>query len=106
MPGTGLQLDLVYNPGGAFLVPNQQTLQDAYRQELRDAHGIEFSSLLTLNNMPIKRFADWLLVRGELEAYMQLLVGAFNPAVVDKVMCCDTVSVDWQGRLYDCTWGR
>lgn len=103
MPGTGLQLDLVYNPAGAFLAPNQTTLEDAYRRELREAHGIEFSSLLALNNLPIKRFADWLLARGELEAYMQLLVGAFNPASVAGVMCSDTVSVDWQGAVYDCT---
>ena len=97
-----LRLDLVYNPSGAFLAPDQATLEAAYRQELADAHGIVFTNLLALNNLPIKRFADWLLVRGELEQYMALLVDAFNPAAVEGVMCRDTVSVDWRGRVFDC----
>lgn len=99
-----LRLDLVYNPAGAFLAPDQATLQAAYRQELHDAHGIVFTNLLALNNLPVKRFADWLLARGELERYMALLVGAFNPAAVGGVMCLNTVSVDWRGRIFDCAW--
>lgn len=106
VPGTGLVLDLVYNPGGAFLAPAQAELEAAYRQELADAHGIVFSSLLALNNMPIKRFADYLIRNGELDAYMATLVGAFNPATVDGLMCRSTVSVGWDGALYDCDFNQ
>lgn len=98
-PGTGLVLDLVYNPNGDFLAPPQHTLEPAYRAELRDAFGIEFSTLLCLNNMPIKRFWDYLEKRGKLESYMQLLVDNFNPAAGESVMCRDTVSVAWDGRM-------
>jgi len=102
----GLVLDLVYNPSGAFLAPDQATLQDAYRSELRLAYGIEFSSLLALNNLPIKRFADWLVRRNKLDEYMQLLVTAFNPAAAEGLMCRDTVSVGWDGRVYDCDFNQ
>ncbi len=105
-PGSGLVLDLVYNPGGAFLAPAQATLEGAYRQELADAHGIAFSSLLCLNNMPIKRFADWLQRRGALDEYMQLLVSSFNVGAAEGVMCRGTVSVGWDGRLYDCDFNQ
>jgi Protein of unknown function (DUF3641) len=97
--GTGLILDLVYNPGGAFLAPPQPTLEPAYKQELREAHGIEFNSLLCLNNMPIKRFWDYLERRGELESYMRLLTEAFNADAGERLMCRDTVSVAWDGKL-------
>lgn len=70
------------------------------------AHGVVFSSLLCLNNMPIKRFADWLLRRGKMEEYMQLLAGGFNPAAGAGLMCRDTVSVAWDGRLYDCDFNQ
>jgi radical SAM/Cys-rich protein len=105
-PGSGLLLDLVYNPGGAFLAPAQATLEGAYKQELGSLHGVTFSSLLCLNNMPIKRFADWLQRRGKLDEYMQLLVGSFNVAAAEGVMCRGTVSVGWDGRLYDCDFNQ
>lgn len=106
IPGTGLILDLVYNPGGVFLAPEQSKLEGAYRQELRDTYGIEFSSLLCLNNMPIKRWADELSRKGKLEEYMGLLVGAFNPAAGEALMCRSTVSVNWEGRLFDCDFNQ
>lgn len=104
--GSGLTLDLVYNPGGAFLPPDQATLQAAYRSELREAFGIEFSNLFTITNMPIKRYADYLSRRGELESYMQLLVENFNPTAVAGVMCKELVSVQYDGRIYDCDFNQ
>jgi len=106
VPGTGLHLDLVYNPGGPFLAPSQGELEGAYRAELRDCFGVEFSSLFCLNNMPIKRYHDWLSRRGGLEEYMALLVGAFNPAAAEGVMCRGTVSVGWDGRVFDCDFNQ
>ncbi|KAL4429197.1 hypothetical protein ABPG77_010176 [Micractinium sp. CCAP 211/92] len=105
-PGSGLQLDLVYNPGGVFLAPPQSKLEPAYKQELADNFGIQFNSLLCLNNMPIKRWADHLVKEGRLEEYMQLLVDSFNPAAADGLMCRDTLSVGWDGSLYDCDFNQ
>ncbi|KAI8473540.1 MAG: hypothetical protein J3K34DRAFT_410426 [Monoraphidium minutum] len=104
--GSGLELDLVYNPGGAFLAPGADKLEPAYKQELLEAHGIVFSRLLCLNNMPIKRFADYLLRRGQLEEYMALLVSNFNAAAGAGLMCRDTASVSWDGRLFDCDFNQ
>eukprot|EP00803_Ostreobium_quekettii_P011393 evm.model.scf_1211.2 EVM.evm.TU.scf_1211.2 scf_1211:34247-37994(-) len=104
--GTGLNLDLVYNPGGPFLAPSQATLEAAYKQELREGYDIEFNKLFCLNNMPIKRFADYLIRRGKLEEYMQLLLDNFNPAAAEGLMCRDTVSVGWDGRIYDCDFNQ
>lgn len=105
-PGSGLTLDLVYNPGGVFLAPPQSKLEPAYKQELADSYGIRFNSLLCLNNMPIKRWADHLAKEGRLEEYMQLLVESFNPAAADGLMCRDTLSVGWDGSLYDCDFNQ
>ena len=105
-PGSGLVLDLVYNPGGVFLAPPQAKLEATYRQELQEAYSIQFSSLLCLNNMPIKRWADELQRRGQLEEYMALLVDAFNPAAAAGVMCRDTLSVNWDGGLFDCDFNQ
>jgi radical SAM/Cys-rich protein len=98
-PGSGLTLDLVYNPSGAFLAQQQATLETAYKQELREGYGIEFNSLLCLNNMPIKRFWEYLQQRGQLEEYTSLLVGNLNPSTGEHVMCRDTVSVSWDGHM-------
>lgn len=100
--GTGLQLDLVYNPTGPSLPPPQDTLETDYKRELKRAFDIDFSNLICITNMPIKRFADDLLLRGDLLEYMQLLVSSFNGATVDGVMCRDQVHVAWDGSLYDC----
>lgn len=100
--GTGLRLELMYNPNGAFLPPSQASLEDAYRSELWKCYGIEFNSLLALANMPIKRFADHLARTGQMQEYMQLLVDNFNPATINGLMCLDTVNIDWKGRIFDC----
>lgn len=103
---TNLTLDLVYNPVGAFLPPAQAELEARYHQELRDGFGIEFNHLLTITNMPIKRFADQLRRSGSEREYMGLLVNHFNPATVTNVMCRDLVSVGYEGILYDCDFNQ
>jgi len=99
-PGSPLSLHLVYNPLGAFLAPSQESLTPAYRRELSEAFGITFSGLLALNNMPIKRFVDHLQrTEGGLDGYMRLLVDSFNAESGEHVMCRDTLSVSWDGKL-------
>ncbi|MBI1349416.1 radical SAM/Cys-rich domain protein [bacterium] len=97
-----LSLDLVYNPRGATLPPNQATLEADYRQALRKRYGIVFSRLITITNMPIGRY--WMRLRKEGRAadYMTLLEDAFNPATLPGLMCRHQISVDWNGLLYDC----
>ncbi len=106
MPGSGLVLTLVFNPGGPSLPPPQQVLEAAYRRELRARHDIEFSRLFTITNLPISRFLDDLLQSGNYEQYLQKLIEAFNPLAVNEVMCRTTLSVDWTGRLYDCDFNQ
>ncbi len=101
-PGSALRLDLVYNPLGPSLPPAQGPLELDYKRELGDRFGIEFHNLLTITNMPIRRFAEQLARLGKTEVYQALLVNHFNPATVDGLMCRSQVSVDWLGRLYDC----
>jgi radical SAM/Cys-rich protein len=105
-PGSGLALDLVYNPVGPMLPPPQATLEARYRDELAQAFGVTFDRLLTLTNMPIKRFAEALARDGAAAAYQSLLVAHFNPATVDGLMCRTLVSVGWDGRLYDCDFNQ
>ncbi len=102
---SGRILDLVYNPGGAFLPPAQAGLEARYRAELA-AFGVRFDHLLTITNMPIRRFADALARAGKAEAYMRLLAESFNPATVPGLMCRSQVSVGWDGRLYDCDFNQ
>jgi radical SAM/Cys-rich protein len=101
-----LRLDLIYNPLGPSLPPRQEELETKYRRELRELFGIEFDTLLTLTNMPIKRFARELALAGRDGEYMALLVNHFNPANVDALMCRDLLSVDHDGRLYDCDFNQ
>jgi radical SAM/Cys-rich protein len=105
-PGSPLRLDLVYNPLGAFLPPAQAELEARYREELQRLFGIEFNRLLTITNMPIKRFAHSLQRDGRSAEYMSLLVNHFNPAAVPELMCRDMVSIGWDGRLYDCDFNQ
>ena len=100
-----LELHLVYNPQGPSLPPAQAPLEEAYKKEL-SVLGIRFDRLLTLANMPIKRFARDLALRGELERYQRLLEAAHNPANASAVMCRELLSVDWQGNLYDCDFNQ
>jgi len=101
-----LQLDLVYNPLGAFLPPPQDKLQEQYTKQLHDNFGILFNSLYTITNMPIKRFADFLHRRGELEEYMELLVRNFNIDTLTELMCLDTINIAWDGKIYDCDFNQ
>ena len=105
-PGRALPLTLVYNPVGPILPPPQATLEADYRRELAARYGVEFTRLYTITNMPISRFLEDLLDSGQYDQYMQRLVDAFNPAAVDGVMCRTMLSVDWQGRLYDCDFNQ
>jgi radical SAM/Cys-rich protein len=104
--GRELRLDLVYNPVGAFLPPPQAQLEARYREELGRNFGIEFQRLLTITNMPIKRFAHQLHQWGNFPEYMGLLVNHFNPGTVHGLMCRTLVSVSWDGQLYDCDFNQ
>jgi radical SAM/Cys-rich protein len=104
--GKELPLTLVYNPVGPSLPPDQAKLESAYRDQLRSRFGIEFTRLFTITNMPISRFLDDLVQSGKLEAYMDKLIQAYNPAAVDGLMCRTTLSVGWDGRLYDCDFNQ
>lgn len=104
--GSGLELILVYNPVGAFLPASQEALEADYRAKLRAAHGLEFTQLFTITNMPINRFAEDLRRRGTYESYIQKLVSAFNPVAASNVMCRDLISVDWRGQIYDCDFNQ
>ena len=97
-----LPLNLVYNPGGAFLPPSQTELEEAYHKELKQHFGIEFTHLLTITNMPLGRFERNLKVHHEEAAYLKLLKEAFNPQTVEGLMCRHQVSIGWDGTLYDC----
>lgn len=105
-PGSPLTLTLVFNPLGPELPPDQTTLETAYRRELRSRYGIEFTRLFTITNMPISRFLADLLESGRLQSYQRTLIEAFNPSAVEGLMCRTTLSVDWQGHLYDCDFNQ
>jgi radical SAM/Cys-rich protein len=103
---TDLIFDLVYNPVGAFLPPSQTELEQDYKRELWNNFEIVFNNLYTITNMPISRFLDYLLQSGNYESYMQKLVDSFNPVAASSVMCKFTVSVGWDGQLYDCDFNQ
>jgi radical SAM/Cys-rich protein len=105
-PGSDLALDLVYNPLGPSLPPDQTQLEATYRTQLREEFGIEFDTLATITNMPIKRFAHALERDGRHAEYMSLLVNHFNPSTVPALMCRFLVSVGWDGALYDCDFNQ
>ncbi len=104
--GTGLVLNLVYNPAGAFLPPAQVALEKEYKDALKKQFGIEFNNLFAITNMPISRYLDYLLQSGNYEKYMEKLIAAFNPAAATGVMCRNTISVGWDGYLYDCDFNQ
>ncbi|WP_085316125.1 arsenosugar biosynthesis radical SAM (seleno)protein ArsS [Derxia lacustris] len=105
-PGSRLRLDLVYNPQGPTLPPPQDRLEADYKRQLGERHGIEFNRLLTLANMPIRRFGSTLVSKGGFGTYQTLLRAAHRPANLDQVMCRSLVSVDWQGWLHDCDFNQ
>jgi len=104
--GTGLILDLVHNPSGAYLPGSQTSLENHYRQALKERYGISFNRLFCLTNMPVGRFLDYLRATDNDEDYLATLVNAFNPAALRSVMCRTTLSVAWDGRLYDCDFNQ
>lgn len=104
--GSGLILDLVYNPTGAFLPGDQKALERDFKKELKNHFNIDFNQLFTITNIPISRFLDFLIESGNYEGYMEKLVNAFNPAAVAGVMCKNTISIDWQGNMYDCDFNQ
>ena len=105
-PGSRLSLNLVYNPQGASLPPDQQALQADYKRELLAHFGIVFNELYALTNMPIQRFGSTLVSKGTFDTYMALLKDSFQQQNLDGVMCRSTVSVDWQGWLSDCDFNQ
>lgn len=105
-PGSGLEINLVYNPQGPSLPPDQQSLQADFKRELLKHFGIEFNELYALANMPIKRFGSTLVSKGTFDEYMQLLQDSYQDANLPGVMCRSLVSVDWLGYLYDCDFNQ
>ena len=104
--GSGLVLNLVHNPVGAFLPPKQDAIEAQFRKELRTRHGVEFNHLYSITNMPVSRFLEFLLESGNYDGYMERLANAYNPAAAAGVMCRYTLSVSWDGRLYDCDFNQ
>lgn len=105
-PGSGRSLDLVHNPVDATLPPEQGPLRETFAAQLEQHFGIVFNELLTITNMPIKRFAEQLRRSGQINDYMSLLVNHFNADTLDSLMCRDTVSVAWDGTLHDCDFNQ
>ncbi len=103
---SGLALNLVYNPTGPFLPPPQNTLQTEYKEHLWKHYGVIFNSLLTITNMPIKRFGSTLVTRKQFDTYMSLLKKNFDEKNLSSVMCKTLVSVDWEGYLFDCDFNQ
>jgi radical SAM/Cys-rich protein len=104
--GSGLILNLVYNPTGAILPSDQKGLEAEFKLKLKSEFDIDFSALFSITNMPISRYLEYLIQSENLEGYMQKLVDAFNPAAVQNVMCRNTISVGWDGTLYDCDFNQ
>lgn len=104
--GSGLLLDLVYNPSGAFMPSGQQSLEAEFKRRLKSGYNIDFNSLFCITNLPISRFLDYLVSSGNYESYMQKLISAFNPVAAAGVMCRNTISVGWDGYLYDCDFNQ
>ncbi|MAD98175.1 MAG: radical SAM protein [Flavobacteriaceae bacterium] len=106
MEGSSLKLDLVYNPSGAFLPGDQMALESDFKKALLEDFGIHFHNLFAITNLPISRFLDYLIASDNYEDYMYALVEAYNPAAVANVMCTNTLSVSWDGWLYDCDFNQ
>ena len=103
---SGLVLNLVYNPAGAFLPSSQPSLEKEYKQALKSKFNIDFNNLYVITNMPISRYLDYLLNSGNYEKYMQKLTDAYNPSAAQNVMCRNTISIGWDGYLYDCDFNQ
>lgn len=106
MPDSSLRLDLVYNPNGAYLPGDQNSLELEFKKALREDFDIQFHNLLAITNLPISRFLDYLIISDNYEDYMYQLVEAYNPSTVKNVMCTNTISISWDGWLYDCDFNQ
>ena len=106
MPDSDLKLDLVYNPSGAFLPGDQMALEADFKKALATNFDIQFHNLFSITNLPISRFLDYLIASENYEEYMHTLVEAFNPVAIENVMCTNTLSVSWEGYLYDCDFNQ
>ena len=103
---SNLKLDLVYNPSGAFLPPDQELLEIKFKEKLYNNFKIEFNNLFTITNLPISRFLDYLIASENYEEYMETLVSRFNPNATKGLMCKNTISVSWEGYIYDCDFNQ
>lgn len=106
LPGSGLLLNLVHNPVGAFLPASQKAVEQEFKKNLQKRYGVQFNNLYCITNMPISRFLEFLMNSGNYQRYMEKLAQAFNPAAVDGLMCRNTISIGWDGRLYDCDFNQ
>jgi radical SAM/Cys-rich protein len=104
--GSGLNLDLVFNPSGAFLPGNQAALEKEFKRRLKLTYNIAFNNLFAITNLPISRFLDYLIESKNYDSYMERLVTAFNPVAAENLMCRNTISVGWDGFLYDCDFNQ
>jgi radical SAM/Cys-rich protein len=104
--GTGLKLNLVYNPSGAFLPPDEDSLKAQFKKKLMEQYSISFNDLYTITNLPISRFLEFLVKSGNYEGYMEKLISSYNPAAAKNVMCRNTISVSWDGLIYDCDFNQ
>lgn len=106
MEGSDLQLNLVFNPSGAFLPGDQAELETEFKRQLKRRYDIEFNKLFAITNLPVSRFLDYLISTDNYTHYMSELIGAFNPATIDGLMCRNTISVSWDGHIYDCDFNQ
>ena len=106
VPGSGLSLHLVYNPAGAFMPDRQDRLEKLFKEKLEIGFGVVFNNLFTITNLPISRFLEYLDRSGKYDAYMQELIDAYNPVAAEGVMCRFTLSIGWDGQLYDCDFNQ
>jgi len=106
LPGSNLKLDLVYNPSGAFLPGDQASMEKDFKKALLEDFNIQFHDLFAITNLPISRFLDYLIASENYEDYMYALVDAYNPEAVKNVMCTNTISISWEGWLYDCDFNQ
>jgi radical SAM/Cys-rich protein len=104
--GSGLIIDLVYNPSGAYLPGDQKSMEAEFKRQLKRKFDIVFNSLFAITNLPVSRFLDYLLETGKYLDYMHELVGAFNPSTLDGLMCKNTISISWDGFMYDCDFNQ
>ncbi len=106
IPGSGLILNLVHNPVGAFLPASQKAVEQEFKRNLQNRYGVQFNNLYCITNMPISRFLEFLMNSGNYQRYMEKLVQAFNPAAVNGLMCKNTISIGSDGRLFDCDFNQ